>query len=399
MLYLKTARRLYIFFLISVLASLCPAAAEDFKTAANSPAAKITGRIETLMTEENIAGAAVFIVKNGAHVYSRAFGFADTGNKIKFTFDKTVFPAGSLSKVITALGVLKLVENGALNLKTPAADYFANSDLPETVSIASLITHSSGLANCSKLYASNQNAAVKTPRMKNFIEKNFPRFDARAVNVKFEYSNFNYALLGHIIETTVDKNFDDYIKTALLDALSMRYSSFDRDYFFKNSAGERYEVFFAAPGGSVSYDACEGAGFKRHNMPPASGLITCAADISGLACFLTSLNALTSNKTKDASLARAAARLFEKALPVKKGAAPVLDKFPEIDFMTYGLRHSLYKSHSIFWHTGSVKGFSCGLYIAAENGLAFFTAYNSSNAKFRQRLVKYLFDEFFAAGK
>ncbi|HOT75019.1 MAG TPA: serine hydrolase domain-containing protein [Candidatus Wallbacteria bacterium] len=398
MLYIKASRLLRIFILISALVWLFPAgaAASDRGSGAHAVYAEITGRAEALMAEENVAGAAVFIVKNGEPVYARAFGFADAENKVGFTFDKTVFPAGSLSKVFTALGVLKLAGSGALDLKAPAAAYCGGSGLPETLSIASLLTHSSGLANCSKLYASGGEALQKSKRMKNFIEKNIPRFDPRAVNVKFEYSNFNYAVLGHIIEKTADKDFDEYIKTAVLDPLLMRRSSFGGESLFETCAAEGYEVFFA--GGSGSLDD-NGVRFKRHNMPSASGLITCAADIARLAVFLTSLNSLDSGEAEIVSLSKAAARLFEKKLPVKKGASPVLDKFPEIDFMAYGLRHASYKSRSVFWHTGSVKGFSCGLYIVPENGLAFFAACNSSDAKFRQRLIKYLLDEFFAAGK
>lgn len=405
---------------------------------------EISGRVPKLMAAENIPGAAVFVIHKGVPVYERAFGYAGIKNKTKFDFDKTVFAAGSLSKIITAVAVLKLSENKRIALDSPVAGCLAGingpsklSELPVfkkagNVTPLSLLTHSSGLANCADLYAKKPAAFVygsasasvavpaaaadsTSPKLFDFIARNVPRLTLKNINTKFEYSNFNYALLGHLIEESENISFDEYIKNNIFVPLEMNYSSFSPASLSKSVEESGYEVNFAAGCDFTDGEFTE-SGYREHNMPPASGLLTSAADIEKLAAMLVSLCASPASSVSDGPPAGAvntslasskisafpavigvetSRLLFKPRLPVKKSEARLLDAFPPIDSMAAGFRHSLFRGRDIFWHTGSVKGFTCGLYIAPQTSSAFFIACNSSNPVFRQKLIKYILDEFY----
>lgn len=403
---------------------------------------EISGRVSKFMAAENIPGAAVFVIHKGVPVYERAFGYADIKSKTKFDFAKTVFAAGSLSKIITAVGILKLSENKRIALDSPVTGCLAGingpsklSELPVfkkagSVTSMSLLTHSSGLANCADLYAKKPSASVSvpaaapdstSPKLFDFISKNSPRHTLMNINIKFEYSNFNYALLGHLIEESENISFDEYIKNNIFTPLEMNYSSFSPVSLSKSLKESGYEVDFAS-----GYDFSDGefleSGYREHNMPSASGLLTSAADIEKFASMLVSLFACAVSSSTlsvsagpglpagavNTSLASSktpvfpavigvenAGLLFKPRLPVKKSEASLLDAFPPIDSMAAGFRHSFFRGRDIFWHTGSVKGYTCGLYIAPQTSSAFFIACNSSNPAFRRKLIKYLLDGFY----
>lgn len=408
----------------------------------------ISGRVTKFMAVENIPGAAVFIIDKGVPVFERAFGYADIKRKTKFDFNKTVFAAGSLSKIVTAVAVLKLSENKRIAIDSPVIDCLARingpsklSELPvfkkaKNITPMSLLTHSSGLANCADLYA-NKHAAPfavpasvpaaapdsTSPKLFDFISRNVPRLNSKNINTKFEYSNFNYALLGHLIEESENISFNEYIKNNIFVPLKMNYSSFSHASLLKSLEEFGYEVNFAA-----GYDFSDGefseSVYREHNMPAASGLLTGAADIEKLAAMLVSMCAArVSAPSSDRSAfsasgglhagagntallpsnvpafpvvigAETVGLLFKPRLPVKKSEAVLLDKFPPIDSMAAGFRHSTHRGRDIFWHTGSVRGFSCGLYIVPQTSSAFFITCNSSNPAFRRKLIKYLLEEF-----
>lgn len=426
------------------------------------------------MDAHGVPGAAVFVVSEGKVFFEGAFGYSDIERRIRFDFEKTVFAAGSLSKIFTAAAVLRLAESKKIILDSPVSNCLASaggpsvlSELPffksaDKVTPMSLLTHSSGFANCSFLYQPARNASYSVSarsgrprgasaagrsvlnhpepsaasagsyisadmfrepsaprRAFGFISENAPRFDPEKVNRRFEYSNFNYALLGYLIEESENIDFAEYMKNNIFTPLGMARSSFSPFYFFDNTA-LTCEAELAC-----GYDASAGASgvipLKEHNMPAASGLLTCAADVEKFTL------ALLASVTRESSVSRASAvaipsrdaarpaprssvsapppsaiffqsgsgpasLMFTPRLAVKRKDAAPLDKFPPIDSMAAGFRHCGYRGRHVYWHTGSVRGFSCGIYIIPETASAFFVACNSSNASFRQELAAFVLD-------
>lgn len=108
---------------------------------------KAKARIENLMKWEEKFGfsGSVLIVKDGEILLNKGYGFGN--NNAKFlNSPKTTFYIASVSKPITALGVMKLVEDKKVKLSDDLTKYFPQvPDNKKSISIEMLLTHMSGL--------------------------------------------------------------------------------------------------------------------------------------------------------------------------------------------------------------------------------------------------------------
>src|ERR1700735_3051216 len=101
---------------------------------------KLQKDIPKLMKQADIPGLSIAIIRNGKLVWNNVFGVADAETKKPAT-NQTVFEAASLSKCIFAYGVLKLVDEGKLNLDSPLNKYLGNNyDVADTEKRINLIT-------------------------------------------------------------------------------------------------------------------------------------------------------------------------------------------------------------------------------------------------------------------
>ena len=71
-------------------------------------------QLAALFAKGHIPGATVAIVENGQVTFAKGYGYADVAKKIPATAD-TPFRAGSISKAITSIAVMTLVERGMLS--------------------------------------------------------------------------------------------------------------------------------------------------------------------------------------------------------------------------------------------------------------------------------------------
>ena len=98
-----------------------------------------------------VPGAAVALVRDGQLAWAGGYGQADPARQVPVTAD-TVFQVGSISKPVTAWGVLRLVDKGLLDLDAPVETYLTRWHLPTSnydadgVTIRRLLTHSAGLS-------------------------------------------------------------------------------------------------------------------------------------------------------------------------------------------------------------------------------------------------------------
>jgi|GEM_PF-3922452 len=340
-----------------------------------------------LMETEKIPGAAFFIINEGSVIYKSALGYSNIKKSVKFDFNKTAFAAGSLSKIFTSLAVLKMSQAGCFDLKDPFIKHVAHTSVNAEVNIESLLTHSSGFENCSKLYIED---GSEPQTLKKFTKLHMPGFTAKNIGEKFAYSNYNYALLGVLIEEISKIDFYEYIKNNIFEPLNMVHSSFNiKDKIEKkNFTSGEIEICAGYDINRSGYVECK---IKNHNMPPASALITTAGDIAVLASqFFEKEDKMDKkNYIIDNKLLK---EIFKNRIAVKNAA--ILDAYPPIDIMTCMFRHSIISKTDVYFHTGSIRGFSCGLYIIPEKKFAFFIACNSSNTQFRQKLTHFVFDQF-----
>jgi len=188
------------------------------------------------LNKKSIKGASVAISKNGKLVYAKGFGWADERSKIPAE-PKHVFRIASVSKLITAVTIMKLIEEGriAIDDKIFGKTGILNDPLyldykdkrVEQITILNLLNHTAGWNNkksdplfqslsIAKKMNVNPPAGIETI-IQYSLQKNLDYYPGS----KYCYSNFGYAVLGEIIEVVTGMQYEDYVQFAILHPLGI----------------------------------------------------------------------------------------------------------------------------------------------------------------------------------
>ncbi len=139
----------------------------------------------------------------------------------------TVFHIASVSKTFTAMAVLKLMEQGKLNLDDEYAVHFPRFNYPG-VTIRTLLNHRSGLPNY--LYFMEDLGWDKKVSIKNqdifnaLVDRKAELVNISRPNTHFTYCNTNYALLALLIEKVSGVSYPKYLKDTFFNPLQMTHS-------------------------------------------------------------------------------------------------------------------------------------------------------------------------------
>lgn len=173
---------------------------------------EIRNKIKKEVSDGSPMSLVVAVAKDGKIIWEEAFGWADREQKIPATV-KTRYPVASVSKPLTALGIMVLVERGLVNLDDPVKEFLGDLKLTayegeaETVTIKHLLQHTSGLPRHWHTFYADEN---ETPLK---FEETIHRYGI-LVNVpgaEHLYTNLGYGLLAHIIERISGKTFSEFM--------------------------------------------------------------------------------------------------------------------------------------------------------------------------------------------
>jgi len=191
-----------------------------------------------LMHTYGTPGMNIALARRGEIVWEAGFGYADLGRERKMT-PETVFNSGSMGKVYTGMAIMKLVEEGIIDLTMPINDYLPfevhNPLGGRAITVHDLMVHRPGLVADAAL------SLFRTPdSLRESVEAEFardmtpmgggdsmPRWFAKP-GEQFMYSNLGIATLGLIVEENNPEglSFSEYIQRSFMDPLGMRYSQY-----------------------------------------------------------------------------------------------------------------------------------------------------------------------------
>ncbi len=187
--------------------------------------------IDRLMVEfvrtNQVPGGSVSITRNGKLIYARGFGFADIDNQIPIEPDH-LFRIASLTKPITAIGVLHLADCGKLRLTDSiyeTLDFTPHVKAGETldprlrqVTIQDLLHHRGGWHANTKFSYGNIGKAlgIKYAYPKDVVRYMMGRRLDFSPGTEMSYLNLGYDMLGRIIEEVSGETYEDYIKRNVL---------------------------------------------------------------------------------------------------------------------------------------------------------------------------------------
>jgi CubicO group peptidase (beta-lactamase class C family) len=189
----------------------------------------IEGHFKRYQEAAHVPGLVYGIVKDGKLVRVGSMGVQDLEARRPVDADSR-FRIASMSKVFTALAILKLRDEGKLSLDAPAETYvpeligwtYPTDDSPR-IRVRDLLSHTAGFVTDDP-WGDRQQVlpeAAFTEMLKNGVT--FTRVPATA----FEYSNLGFALLGRIITNTSGRPYKDYIEQTIMRPLGMTATGYD----------------------------------------------------------------------------------------------------------------------------------------------------------------------------
>lgn len=202
------------------------------------------------IASEFVGNFALAIVENGQVVEEV---FHSAGRPVD---RHTVFQVASLSKWVSAFGIMKLVEQGTLDLDAPVEKYLTRWHLPpsefdnEGVTVRRLLSHTAGLTD--GLGYSGFDAMTPIQTLEASLTKAADADSGTSGSVRvglepgsaFEYSGGGYTLLQLLVEEVTGSSFASFMKDSIFVPLGMEQSSFTWD----DSSGLRLAELFEADG-------------------------------------------------------------------------------------------------------------------------------------------------------
>ncbi|HQK54267.1 MAG TPA: serine hydrolase domain-containing protein [Sedimentibacter sp.] len=187
-------------------------------------------RIPALMKLYGIPGCNIALVKDNEVVWTEGYGYADVSNRRALTVD-TPMSVQSITKSVTAWGVMRLWEKGLIDLDAPVSQYLKSWQFPltdyriEKITVRQLLSHTAGmpLGDFTNIYSPGE----AMPSNRDVMSGEAVLM--REPGTGFSYSNTGYNLLEILIEDVTGQSFSDYIRREVLLPLGMESAVFDID--------------------------------------------------------------------------------------------------------------------------------------------------------------------------
>lgn len=329
------------------------------------------------MAKQHVPGAVFTLVKDGKIFFSKGYGYADLENKIPVVPDKTLFRAGSISKLFTATAVMQLAEQNKLKLNDDINKYLTRFQIENTynkpVTFANLLTHTDGFDSGWGIGAFARSASKMTP-LGDFIAKRLPPQIMPPSEI-FLYSDVGMNLAGYLVEIISGIPFAQYIDKNILQPLDMRRSSFFQPlppqlasdlavgYKYKNGTYQRRPFAFS-------------------NTIPGNALMATATDIAHFA-----IAHLQNGRYGDAQILNDAT--------AKEMHRQQFAHFPGMVGAAYGFYQKTINQQTAIIHNGRHAGYTSTLYLLPEKNLGFFVSCNNNPSSLPDELVKQFFDHYY----
>lgn len=317
-----------------------------------------TAKLADRMAALHVPGVSVAVIHAGEIEWARGFGVTKIGGPA--VTPDTLFQAASISKPVTALAVMHLVQAGKLDLDADVNKYLKTWKLPENeftakakVTLRELLSHTAGMTvHGFPGYATDEPVPTITQVLNGEAPANTPaiRVDTEPGTI-WRYSGGGYVVMQQLLEDVTGKPFPKIMQESVLDPAGMTHSTFQQPLpaaRLAEAAMPYYPNGQPVPGGPHTYP----------EMAPA-GLWTTPSD---LARFAIEVQRSLAGKP-DRVLSPATAR--QMLTPVK-------------NHWGLGPETGGGQGHAYFDHGGSNIGFQCYL-MAYENGDGVAIMTNSDN--------------------
>ena len=208
----------------AVVALICGTATFQVEFAFGAGMNDADTRLNTIMQNYKAPGAAVVAAKDGEIVFEYYYGYADKKAKEPVT-DSTYFRLASVTKLVTAIRTMQLVEQGTLDLDQDISAYLGydirNPYHRKTpITLRMLMTHTSSL----NPYGGYFDETRTLSSLIAFEYTNRSNWYNEVPGTKYRYSNFGAGIMGSIIESVTGSNIDDNLQENIFPPLNISAS-------------------------------------------------------------------------------------------------------------------------------------------------------------------------------
>jgi CubicO group peptidase (beta-lactamase class C family) len=331
-------------------------AAPEMPQVADSRLQSVLDSIAGQMQQCSIPGGAIAIVENGQLTESVGFGVEDPGTGVPVSAT-TRFQTAGLSKVVVGATALALSERGQLDLSSPVTRYapitLAPGFDPSTITVANLLTHTSGLPDAD---TDHMSCAVGQGELAQWFTSQPPQPLWAPAGAVWDYSQRGYVAAGWAIEAASSTRFEDVVGQRVFGPAGMAGATYDPAVV---TAGD-YALGHDLPQGATytpgEYDC---AAFRA-----ADGVYATVDDYAQLA----------------ATLYAGGGTMLEPASVQSLETGQAADQLYPGDQYTYGLyAHDGYKGLHILRTSGSLHGFRSSFWMVPASQFAVVVFFDGDN--------------------
>jgi CubicO group peptidase (beta-lactamase class C family) len=179
----------------------------------------VDGVVNAALQQQSIPGVEVALAKNGTILYAQAYGFSNLTTH-QATQTSTIFEIGSISKQFTATLIMKLQEQGKLQVDDSINLYLPEYGFPPSITLRMLLTHTSGLWNYTDLpqYSNWAANGVSEATVLTAVSQSPLKFPP---GTAYSYSNSNFFALGAIIEKVTGVSYPANLQQYIFQPLGL----------------------------------------------------------------------------------------------------------------------------------------------------------------------------------
>ena len=303
----------------------------------------------------DVAGAVVAVVKDGNILLQKGYGFADVAARKPVDPERTLFRAGSVSKLFGWTAVMQLVEQGKLDLDADVNTYLDFKIPPregKPITLRNLMTHTPGFDENARalIVTDGKDLPPLDQALKHWIP---PRVTAAGSTPA--YSNYGAALAGYIVQRVSGASFDDYIEREIFAPLGMNHAT------FRQPLPERFQADMSK---GYQLGSGEPRAFEIVTVPPAGSLSASGAD---MAAFMI------------AHLQNGAAgsgRILREPTAVQMHTTRSI-MIPPLNSMLLGFYENNIRGRRIITHGGDTELFHSELNLLPDDGVGIYVSMNS----------------------
>lgn len=252
--------------LLALLSLALPLSAQEYRKA-------VEKEVHATMEKQGIPGLSVAIVTGHELRYAEGFGLSDVENKVA-AGAKTVYRLASISKPVTAVAVMQLVEAGKLDLDAPVQKYvpgFPEKKWPLTS--RHLLSHLGGVRHYKA--PGEINSTKHYRQLKSALEQFAKDPLLFEPGTEYKYSTYGYNLLGCVVEAASGESFPSYLQKHIFDPAGMETMQTDDVYRIIPNRAQGYRRVRGKLRNSALADTS--------NKIPGGGLCSTVSDLAKFA--------------------------------------------------------------------------------------------------------------------